>query len=84
MTLDLLFLAVDLATYMTHFQWDMAKYPIKQSLRNISEQIAKVSTMIRVIVMHETRFVLKSGGDIFENCKLKYFDTFLRGIISRG
>lgn len=33
---------VDLVTYITRFQWDMAKYPIKQSLKNISEIIAKV------------------------------------------
>lgn len=26
---------------MTRFQWDMAKYPIKQSLRNISDIISK-------------------------------------------
>merc|ERR1711963_203365 len=31
----------DLATYMTRFQWDMAKYPIKQSLKNLSDIIAK-------------------------------------------
>lgn len=35
-------LSVDLVTYVTRFQWDMAKYPIKQSLKNISEIIAKV------------------------------------------
>jgi len=32
---------VDLATYITHFRWDMAKYPIKQSLKNLSDIIAK-------------------------------------------
>lgn len=31
----------DLAVYLTHFQWDMAKYPIKQSLRNIADIISK-------------------------------------------
>ncbi|NXK51091.1 VATC1 ATPase, partial [Chauna torquata] len=36
---------VDLVTYITRFQWDMAKYPIKQSLKNISEIIAKVSSL---------------------------------------
>lgn len=35
--------SVDLVTYITRFQWDMAKYPIKQSLKNISEIISKVS-----------------------------------------
>ncbi len=33
--------AVDLAGYLTRFQWDAAKYPIKQSLRNITEIISK-------------------------------------------
>ena len=36
-------LPVDLVTYITRFQWDMAKYPIKQSLKNISEIISKAS-----------------------------------------
>lgn len=31
----------DLPTYITRFQWDMAKYPTKQSLRNISDIISK-------------------------------------------
>ena len=34
--------SVELLTYVQRFQWDMAKYPIKQSLRNISDIIAKV------------------------------------------
>jgi len=37
---------VDLATYATHFRWDMAKYPIKQSLKNISEIISKQVSQI--------------------------------------
>lgn len=31
----------DLANYITRFQWDMAKYPVKQSLRNIADIISK-------------------------------------------
>ncbi|XKL68453.1 hypothetical protein PGB90_003944 [Kerria lacca] len=31
----------DLATYLMKFQWDFAKYPIKQSLRNIADIISK-------------------------------------------
>lgn len=38
--------SVDLVTYITRFQWDMAKYPIKQSLKNISEIISKVCWQI--------------------------------------
>uniref|UniRef100_A0A672HC16 V-type proton ATPase subunit C n=1 Tax=Salarias fasciatus TaxID=181472 RepID=A0A672HC16_SALFA len=37
---------LDLVTYITRFQWDMAKYPIKQSLKNISEIISKQITQI--------------------------------------
>ncbi|XP_064409921.1 V-type proton ATPase subunit C 1-A isoform X2 [Latimeria chalumnae] len=43
---NLLANGVDLVTYVTRFQWDMAKYPIKQSLKNISEIIAKQVTQI--------------------------------------
>lgn len=32
---------VDMVTYLTRFQWDLAKYPIKQSLKNIAEIIGK-------------------------------------------
>jgi len=38
---NLLANGMDLPTYMTRFQWDMAKYPIKQSLKNLSDIIAK-------------------------------------------
>ena len=31
----------DLAQYVTKFQWDLAKYPIKQSLKSLQEIIAK-------------------------------------------
>lgn len=37
---------MDLATYLTRFQWDMAKYPIKQSLKNLSDMIAKQVSQI--------------------------------------
>lgn len=43
---DLYFLAADLATYITRFQWDMAKYPTKQSLRNIADIISKQTGQI--------------------------------------
>ena len=32
---------MDLATYLTRFQWDMAKYPIRQSLKNLTDIIGK-------------------------------------------
>ncbi|OQV13268.1 V-type proton ATPase subunit C [Hypsibius exemplaris] len=31
----------DLATYLTRFQWDMAKYPVKQSLRGLADIVSK-------------------------------------------
>ena len=34
-------LLADLPSYITRFQWDIAKYPIKQSLRNIADIISK-------------------------------------------
>ena len=34
---------MDLATYLTRFQWDMAKYPIRQSLKNLSDIIGEIS-----------------------------------------
>uniref|UniRef100_A0A8D3CCG4 V-type proton ATPase subunit C n=1 Tax=Scophthalmus maximus TaxID=52904 RepID=A0A8D3CCG4_SCOMX len=40
------YVQIDLVTYITRFQWDMAKYPIKQSLKNISEIISKQGTQI--------------------------------------
>uniref|UniRef100_A0A667WZZ5 V-type proton ATPase subunit C n=1 Tax=Myripristis murdjan TaxID=586833 RepID=A0A667WZZ5_9TELE len=43
---NLLANGVDLVTYVTRFQWDMAKYPIKQSLKNISEIVSKQVTQI--------------------------------------
>lgn len=38
--------SADLATYITRFQWDMAKYPTKQSLRNIADIISKQTGQI--------------------------------------
>lgn len=38
---NLLANGMDLPTYLTRFQWDMAKYPIKQSLKNLSDIMAK-------------------------------------------
>ena len=43
---NLLANGMDLPTYMTRFQWDMAKYPIKQSLKNLSDIIGKELTFI--------------------------------------
>ncbi|XP_024081025.1 V-type proton ATPase subunit C isoform X2 [Cimex lectularius] len=37
---------VDLPSYITKFSWDLAKYPIKQSLRNIADIISKQVSQI--------------------------------------
>ena len=41
---------MDLATYLTRFQWDMAKYPIKQSLRNLTDIISEYYCTVAVAV----------------------------------
>ncbi|KAL3060718.1 hypothetical protein OYC64_015130 [Pagothenia borchgrevinki] len=56
---NLLANGVDLVTYITRFQWDMAKYPIKQSLKNISEIISKQVSQID----------LKSRASAYNNLK---------------
>jgi len=43
---NLLANGMELGSYLTRFQWDMARYPIKQSLKNISDIIAKQVTQI--------------------------------------
>ncbi|NWT36886.1 VATC2 ATPase, partial [Chroicocephalus maculipennis] len=43
---NLLANGVDLISYLTRFEWDMAKYPVKQPLKNISEALAKQVTQI--------------------------------------
>lgn len=35
-------LAVDLTSFVTHFEWDMAKYPAKQPLVSVVDTLAKV------------------------------------------
>ena len=48
---NLLANGMDLPTYMTRFQWDMAKYPIKQSLKNLSDIIGRNLTFICTLAM---------------------------------
>ncbi|XP_060089887.1 V-type proton ATPase subunit C 2 isoform X1 [Heteronotia binoei] len=55
------FLKIDLVSYLTRFEWDMAKYPIKQPLKNISEVLAKQMTQI------ETD--LKTRAAVYNNIK---------------
>ncbi|XP_064634546.1 V-type proton ATPase subunit C 1-B-like [Lineus longissimus] len=43
---NLLANGMDLGTYLTRFSWDMAKYPVKQPLKNIAEIISKQVSQI--------------------------------------
>lgn len=52
---------MDLATYLTRFQWEMAKFPIKQSLRGIVDSINNQVTQIE----HD----LKSKSANYNNLK---------------
>ncbi|XP_074659871.1 V-type proton ATPase subunit C 1-A-like [Tubulanus polymorphus] len=49
---NLLANGMDLGTYITRFQWDMAKYPVKQSLQNIcdivSKQVGQIDSDLKV------------------------------------
>ena len=46
---NLLANGMDLPTYITRFQWDMAKYPIKSSLKSLSDIIGKKISTIFLI-----------------------------------
>lgn len=52
---------MDLPSYLTKFNWDMAKYPVKQSLRNIADIISKQVSQIDVD--------LKSKSTAYNNLK---------------
>lgn len=58
---NLLANGMDLVTYLTRFQWDMAKYPIKQSLKNIADIISKQMSQIDAD--------LKSKASAYNNLK---------------
>ena len=46
---NLLANGMDLPTYLTRFQWDMAKYPIKTALKSLSDIIGKKISTIFLI-----------------------------------
>ena len=66
---NLLANGMDLPTYMTRFQWDMAKYPIKQSLKNLSDIIGKDLTWTSSLLI---KFTLK----IIFLCLWNYFCVY--------
>ncbi|TSK20182.1 V-type proton ATPase subunit C 1-A [Bagarius yarrelli] len=66
---NLLANGVDLITYITRFQWDMAKYPIKQSLKNISEIISKASPDRRIDQVTQIDNDLKARASAYNNLK---------------
>lgn len=44
-------IAEDMRTYVTKFQWEAAKYPVKQSLKTLSELIGKVGIEMTKIIL---------------------------------
>ncbi|KAJ1149850.1 hypothetical protein NDU88_002650 [Pleurodeles waltl] len=58
---NLLANGVDLMTYLTRFEWDMAKYPIKQPLKTITESLSKQMSQIDTD--------LKSRASAYNNIK---------------
>ncbi|XP_006626108.2 V-type proton ATPase subunit C 1-A isoform X1 [Lepisosteus oculatus] len=58
---NLLANGVDLVTYLTQFQWDMAKYPTKQPLKNLAEIISRQISQIEA--------ELKSRNIVYNNVK---------------
>nr|XP_006626108.1 PREDICTED: V-type proton ATPase subunit C 2 isoform X1 [Lepisosteus oculatus] len=58
---NLLANGVDLVTYLTQFQWDMAKYPTKQPLKNLAEIISRQISQIEA--------ELKSRNIAYNNVK---------------
>ena len=53
------FFTEDLSNFVTKFQWDIAKYPIKQSLRNLTEIISKVCLVVHVHSLKKYRGVFE-------------------------
>ncbi|XP_075057537.1 V-type proton ATPase subunit C 2 [Mixophyes fleayi] len=43
---NLLANGVDLVSYLSRFEWDMAKYPVKQPLKNITDSLTKQMSQI--------------------------------------
>ncbi|CAH2246121.1 V-type proton ATPase subunit C 2 [Pelobates cultripes] len=43
---NLLANGVDLISYISRFEWDMAKYPVKQPLKNLTESLSKQMSQI--------------------------------------
>lgn len=55
--------SVDLISYLTRFEWDMAKYPIKQPLKNISEALAKVIQSFFLMEKNTLKYVLRVNNE---------------------
>ena len=64
----------DLATYLTRFHWDMAKYPIKQSLKNLTDIISKLERIFEPF--HRCYVVMKTR---ICKCKIKSWLILLFG-----
>jgi V-type H+-transporting ATPase subunit C len=69
----------DLASYITRFQWDMAKYPIKQSLRNIADIISKQVGQIDADLKSKSTAYNNLKGSL-QNLEKKQTYVVLKGI----
>ncbi|XP_075454470.1 V-type proton ATPase subunit C 2 [Ascaphus truei] len=58
---NLLANGVDLVTFLSRFEWDMAKYPVKQPLKNITDALSKQMSQIDTD--------LKSRASTYNNIK---------------
>ncbi|XP_072263635.1 V-type proton ATPase subunit C 2 [Pyxicephalus adspersus] len=58
---NLLANGVDLVSYLSRFEWDMAKYPIKQPLKNLTDSLSKQMSQIDTD--------LKSRAQTYNNIK---------------
>ncbi|KAM7334832.1 hypothetical protein ACRRTK_005309 [Alexandromys fortis] len=78
--------AVDLPSFVTHFEWDMAKYPAKQPLMNVVDTLAKQLAQIETDLKSRTAAysVLKTN---LENLEKKstgnLFTRTLSDIVSK-
>ncbi|XP_038175956.1 V-type proton ATPase subunit C 2 isoform X3 [Arvicola amphibius] len=83
---NLLANGVDLTSFVTHFEWDMAKYPVKQPLMNVVDTLAKQLAQIETDLKSRTAAysVLKAN---LENLEKKstgnLFTRTLSDIVSK-
>ncbi|XP_050999734.1 V-type proton ATPase subunit C 2 isoform X6 [Acomys russatus] len=83
---NLLANGVDLTSFVTHFEWDMAKYPAKQPLVNVVDTLAKQLAQIETDLKSRTAAysVLKANLENLEKkCTGNLFTRTLSDIVSK-